>query len=163
MPSIWLLTLLLLPAHSPDGMTASHVRGVSLSTRLLIEDLAAQSVIVRQLLARLGCTDVIVYVEMTASPQIPRARTKLVTSTAGARFLRIGISVFNAPAEVAALLAHELQHAVEIAEEDEVRDEDGVRRLYQRIGRAGPSDSFETEAAIDVELSVRAELHSRRF
>ena len=61
MPSIWLLTLLLLPplpAYSPDGVTASHVRGVSLPTRLLIDDLAAQSAIVRQLLARLGCTDV---------------------------------------------------------------------------------------------------------
>jgi hypothetical protein len=39
--------------------------------RRLIDETAAQSVIVRELIARLGCSDVIVYVEMTASPQIP--------------------------------------------------------------------------------------------
>ena len=61
------------------------------------------------------------------------------------------------PSELPALLGHELQHAVEIAEREEVRDEEGVRRLYLEIGRQGSGDSFETDAALDVEWQVRLE------
>jgi hypothetical protein len=64
--------------------------------------------------------------------------------------------------DFAPLLGHELQHAVEIAERDEVRDEDAVRRLYKEIGRAGPRDSFETDAALDVEWQVRLGLSPKQ-
>ena len=73
------------------------------------------------------------------------------------RFLRIGINRSMSRGDFAPLLGHELQHAVEIAERHEVRDEDAVRRLYREIGRSGPRDSFETDAALDVELQVRLE------
>jgi hypothetical protein len=151
--------LLLAPSGPPgvDAAAPSHVRTESAKLRRLIDETAAQSVIVRELIARLGCSDVIVYVEMTASPQIPRARTKLVTALPGVRFLRIGINMAMSGPDFAPLLGHELQHAVEIAERDEVRDEDAVRRLYREIGRAGPRDSFETDAALDVEWQVRLE------
>jgi hypothetical protein len=125
--------------------------------RRLIDETAARSPIVRELIARLGCSDVIVYVELTASSQIPRARTTLVTASPAVRFLRIGISMSVPPNELPALLGHELQHAVEIAEREEVRDEAGVRRLYVEIGRQGSADSFETDAALDVEWQVRLE------
>jgi hypothetical protein len=113
------------------------------------------------MLARLECTDTIVYVEITASPQIPRARTKLVSASSGARFLRIGINAGITNPDLVPLLAHELQHAIEIAERDEVRDEAGVRRLFRQIGRGAGSDSFETDAALAVEQAVRLELRQR--
>ena len=128
-----------------------------MQVRRWIEETAARSAVVRELIARLACTDVIVYVEMTASPEIPRARTKLVTALPGVRFLRIGINLSMAGANFAPLLGHELQHAVEIAELDDVRDEEAVRRLYRKIGRAASGDRFETEAALDVEWRVRLE------
>ena len=161
MLSHWSLVVALLfasaaPPH-PSEDPASHVRATSARLRLLIDDTAARSPLFRELLARLGCTDVIVYVELSASPQIPRARTKLVTATASARFLRIGINTSAPPRELAALLGHELQHAIEIAEREEVRDEQAVRRLYLEIGRQGSADSFETDAALDVEWQVRLE------
>jgi predicted O-methyltransferase YrrM len=138
---------------------AAHVRAANAEVRGLIEDTAARSATVRDLLARLGCSDVIVYVEITASPQIPRGRTKLVTASTGARFLRIGINRSMGGADLPAILGHELQHAVEIAEREEVRDDEGVRRLYGEIGRKGGPDSFETDAALDVERLVRLECH----
>ena len=113
---------------------------------------------VRDLLARLADTDVIVYVELTPSAQIPVARTKLVTAAAGARFLRIGINASVPFPEVAPLLAHELQHALEIAVDTGVVDEGGVRRLFTRIGRARGDDRFETAAAQQVESVVRREV-----
>jgi hypothetical protein len=144
------------PPAVPDA-AEPHVRAASARMRRLIDETAARSPIVRELVARLGCSDVIVYVELTASPQIPRARTTLVAATPAVRFLRIGISSSIPPNELPALLGHELQHAIEIAERDEVRDDEGVRRLYQEIGRQGSGDSFETDAALDVEWRVRLE------
>ena len=40
---------------------------------------------------------------------------------------------------------------------DAVAEYIAVRRLYREIGRAGPRDSFETDAALDVEWQVRLE------
>jgi hypothetical protein len=154
------ITLLLAgPSESaPAHAAASRVRAASSQVRLLIEDTARRSALVRDLIARLACTDVIVYVEFTASPQIRLARTKLVTAVPGARFLRIGINRRVSGMDTGAMLAHELQHAVEIAEEDEVRDDAGLRRLFERIGRAIGADQFETDAAVEVESIVRREL-----
>jgi predicted O-methyltransferase YrrM len=154
--ALTLVTLATAVSGHPAPAT-THVRGVTAQARGLIEDTVARSATVRELLTRLACSDVIVYVEMTASPLIPRARTKLVTAAPGVRFLRIGISWAVAGPDFPALLAHELQHAVEIAERDEVRDDDGVRRLYAEIGRREGADRFETDAALDVERQVRLE------
>jgi hypothetical protein len=157
------LTLLLAaPSESrPAPPAGPRVRAASSQMRLLIEDTARRSPLVRDLIARLACTDVIVYVEFTASPQIRLARTKLVTAVPGARFLRIGINRRVSGMDTGAMLAHELQHAVEIAEENGVRDDDGLRRLYERIGRAIGADRFETDAAVEVESIVRRELRHR--
>jgi hypothetical protein len=139
-----------------------RVRAAAPLMRSIIADTTARSATVRELLARIASTDVIVYVELTASALVPTARTKLVTSAGGVRFLRIGINASTPFRDVAPMLAHELQHAVEIAEAPEVTDDDGLRRLYGRIGRAGGRDQFETDAARDVEWIVRGELARSR-
>lgn len=137
----------------------SRVRTEAPEVRRLIEETAARSPTVRDLLARLALTDTIVYVEFTPSPLIPTARTKLVTTTSsGARFLRIGININAAPADRGPWLAHELQHALEIAERRDIRDENAVRDLYRRIGRSHGVDQFETDGARSVEWAVRREL-----
>jgi hypothetical protein len=138
-----------------------RVRPVTPFVRTLIDDTARRSLTVRDLLARLACTDTIVYVEMTAATDVPVARTKLVASAPGVRFLRIGINVRLPFVDLAPMLAHELQHAVEIAEHDEVTDDAGMRRLYLQIGRARGADRYETDAAREVEWIVRGELRRR--
>jgi hypothetical protein len=158
--SPWPYILGALLAHGgvrADPQGPSHLRAATVDARILIEDTAARSPLVRDLVARLLDSDVIVYVEMTASPQIPRARTKLVAASPGVRFLRIGISSSIPFQERGPLLGHELQHAVEIAAREDVRDENALRRLYLQIGRTGSADSFETDAALDVECQVRLE------
>ena len=153
-------------AAGPDrppvaSAVTDRVRAESPELRTLIDTTAARSPTVRQLMARLGCTDAIVYVEIVSSPQIPTGRTLLVATAGGARFLRIGINVGLSDTDRSALLGHELQHAIEIAEHGEVRDTAAVRRLFERIGRARGGDRYETEAARDVEWAVRAELRTK--
>jgi hypothetical protein len=158
-----LLGWLLSPDATPPpyAATLSRVRAQSSEVRVLIESTLAHSPTARALAARLAATDAIVYVEVTASPQIRTARTKLVTAVARARFIRIGINMAMSERERAGLLAHELQHALEIAEHADVRTDDDVRRLYRRIGHAAGGDSFETDAARAVEWTVRSELRTK--
>ena len=160
MHATWMLALLLTGAGGGDKPAVSHpahVRAAANATRV-VDDAAAQSATIRELLERLAATDVIVYVELTGSPQVPTARTKLVAATPSARFLRVGINSATPPFELPALLGHELQHALEIAEHVEVRDDAGMRRLYAAIGREQGIDRFETDAAVRVERAVRFEV-----
>jgi hypothetical protein len=163
MHTIWPILVAFLTGPSGDRPAVpvpARVRAAANAVALL-EDATARSVTVRDLIARLEATDVIVYLEVTPSPQIALARTRLVIATADARFLRIGLKTTLAPYDVTPLIAHELQHALEIAECREARDDAGVRRLFQRIGHQHGTDSFETDAAGTIERRVRAEIRRR--
>ena len=132
----WSLVLALSLAGAGDSAAADppvpRVRTASPQMRAVIDDTASRSPVVRDLLARLACTDVIVYVEFTASPQIPVARTKLVTTVPGARFLRIGINRRVSGPDMGAMLAHE-------EEFDEIAaclfDEQSVRLYHDTLER----------------------------
>jgi hypothetical protein len=157
-----LVAALLASGGDPSSAAASpRVRSMSEPVRMLIAETMRRSAVVRELVARLACSDVIVYVEITASPLVPTARTKLVATAGEMRFLRIGLNAGIADSDQGALLAHELQHAVEIAEHEDVRDEAALRRLYARIGHEHHPDAYETDAAQEVELQARRELRRR--
>jgi hypothetical protein len=159
MHNVWPIVVALLTGPSGDRPAVSvlaHVRAAA-NAAVLLGDAAAASATVRDLMGRLAETDVIVYVEITASPQIPLARTKFVTATPSARFLRIGLRSALPPFDVTPLIAHELQHALEIAACADVRDDAGMRRLFARIGHQHGTDSYETDAARQVEQAARAE------
>jgi hypothetical protein len=156
----WIIALLLSSeagADKPPVAIAAHVRAAASAGRI-VEDASRRSPTIRDLVERLAATDVIVYVEIVPLRDVPTARTKLVTATPAARFLRIGINNAVPPMDIVPLLAHELQHVVEIAEQTDVRDDAGVRRLYRRIGHQHGVDSYETDAAAHIERIVRTEL-----
>jgi hypothetical protein len=158
---MWILLVALSLAEPPCD-PAPHLRATSPIVRSLIDEATVNSPIVTRLIAQLQESDTIVYVEMTGSPEIPRARTILAAATGNVRFLRISINVLIPPMDRVPLLAHELQHATEIAGAVEARDAMGIRQLYRRIGLGGHMDRFETVAATDVERRVRAEQFARR-
>lgn len=90
----------------------------------------------------------------------PTARTLATGLEApSARFVRVTLAPSGHPDDLAALLAHELQHVLEIARSPDVIDSRGVRRLYSRIGNdRSATAAFETAAAQEVALQVRREL-----
>jgi hypothetical protein len=159
---MWIFVVTSLSLSEPSFDPTTHLRATSPVVRSLIDEATVSSPIVNRLIAQLQRSDTIVYVEMTGSPEIPRARTMLAAASRDVRFLRISISVLIPPMERVPLLAHELQHATEIAAAIEARDEAGIRQLYQRIGLGGGSDRWETRAAAEVERLVRAEQVARR-
>jgi hypothetical protein len=138
-----------------------HVRAASPAAHALLIEAVAKSALLNALIARLEASDIVVYVELTSSPEIPIARTKLVAAAAGARFLRVTINAQSAPWDRLPFLAHELQHATEIADDNGVRDDEGIRRLYEKVGYPGGIDKYETVAARDMERRVRLEQSHR--
>ena len=95
----------------------------------LIEDLLERSATARALADELESTDLIVYVELTAAEPAGRAATRFVVATERYRFLRVVLSAMTHPRDRAPLLAHELQHAVEIGRDRDVRDIAGLQKL----------------------------------
>ncbi len=115
-----------------------HVRGVGALIRTLLDDGAHRSLTFARLLDRIERSDVIVYVE--AAPALPislAGRLMLAACAHGQRYLRIQIAPAGLPEEMIATLGHELQHAVEVADSPDVRDDRALADLYRRIGAAG--------------------------
>ena len=126
---------------------------------------SARSATFRALLSRLQASDVIVHVERRAPGGRAFGFTRFVVSSPPARYLRITLHVDSADDATVGLLAHELQHAVEVADAPWVRDEASYGALYRRIGRAAcgpPLWCFDTMAAVITGKQVYDEVGSRR-
>jgi hypothetical protein len=136
-----------------------RIRSVDHSVRRLMRRGYRNSATFAGLVARLQRSDVIVYVEDV--PRLPgglEGRMMMLPRSNGYRYVRIQLALRGAPEDAIAVLAHELQHAVEVAEAVEVNDTDGLQRLYERIGvRSGPL-VYDTVAAQQTGRIVRREL-----
>ncbi len=111
----------------------ARVRGADEKARSLMQKGASRSATFRALLEALDRSDVVVYVQ-TVSLDRPSALL-FVSATSHMRYLRILVRSSGRPDdELIAWLGHELRHAVEIAAAPDVRDDNGVLRLFRRIG-----------------------------
>lgn len=116
------------------------------------------SPLVRALVHDLGATNVIVHIQFSRDlPSGIAGTTRFVVSCGGYRYLRITIGVSLPEVDRAPILAHELQHAWEIAHShaDEIDD---VRQMLELAGYQTRENFFETGKAVKVERMVREEL-----
>ena len=153
--------VLLVAAATASSLTAPplhNVRGASSRERALLQELVARSPTSRSLIAQIGSEAVIVYVEIRPLMTRGRGATRLAATTSSTQYIRITLAPGPHPDDLAALLAHELQHALEIARADATSSDD-LRRLYRAIGEdRAASVAFETVAAQEVSARVRQEL-----
>jgi hypothetical protein len=160
---MWSLTLFLI-AGLTRGILPSptlHIRPVDEFIDRVLREGAVRSATMRRLLTRLEDGDVIVYVTAgSASGQRDPAHLQLVSGSAGQRYLRITINLAGDRRTMAALLAHELHHASEVAAHPEVIDQGSMERLYEHLGwrRPGRTSAFETSGSIAVSARVLAEM-----
>ena len=84
-------------------------------------------------------------------PERLGARLTFVTSVNDVRYV-LDINVTLAPRRQIALLAHELQHALEIADRPEITDVEAMESFFEDIGfqsfEDGRHRSYETDAAL---------------
>ena len=81
----------------------------------------------------------------------------------GSPYLRVLVNhKHRHPHNVIATLAHELQHALEVARSPDVKDATTMRALFERIGtvrvRRTMTTAYETEAAREIGEQVLREL-----
>jgi hypothetical protein len=136
-----------------------HVRSQDRSVRQLLKRGFTHSLTFRNLIARLERSDVIVYIQEVAwLPGAIDGRMMMLPTAHGQRYVRIQVVTRGAPDEDAALIGHELQHAIEVAEEAGVNDQATLTALYERIGMHGGHHVYDTLAAREVGRMVRREL-----
>lgn len=132
-----------------------HLRTEDASVRILIHQGYLRSPVFRALVDRLIETDVVVF--LISDRRVPHRAAgclSFVTSAGGVRYLAARFSWGLSQRQNVALMAHELQHALEIAAAPHVIDPASLAHEYHRIGfERGPlSDrtrTFDSQAAID--------------
>jgi hypothetical protein len=143
-----------------------HVRASEPRILALIDAGISRSATFSGLIAALEESDVIVYIEPKLTRQALGGYLAHNITTAGAyRYLHVSIETAGSEGRLIPLLAHELQHAVEVARAPDAVDTESLRQLFVRLavafGCAGTTCS-ETQAAKDVERVVREELKAER-
>jgi hypothetical protein len=136
-----------------------RIRTTDASMRKLIRRGFRESRTFQDLVTRLQRSDVIVYIEEV--PRLPGAlegRMMMLPRAYAHRYVRIQITLRGSIDDGVALLGHELHHAVEVAEAVNVHDNDGLSRLYQRIGLRRSAHLYDTAGAQDAGRRIREEL-----
>lgn len=117
----------------------------------------------RSIVERIEASDVIVHLTCGHFKSVRIAgQTQFVVAGPAARYLRVQILCEQQPPSLVAIVAHELQHVLEIASTPSVVDDRSFARLFTSIGFSNclsrQSDQFETPAAVAAGERVRAEL-----
>jgi hypothetical protein len=157
-------TLVLMLANMVSYTETTHIRTTEPVIAALIKSGLATSPTFQRLAAALDTSNVIVYVE----PKMTRGALggyldHRIHAAGGFRYLRIAIDIHGSERRLIPVLAHELQHAVEVAHDAGAVDLESVRQVFDalNISIGCGATCYETQAAIDVESRVCAELEAR--
>jgi hypothetical protein len=139
----------------------THVRSTEAPLRGALELGAAHSELFQALVDRLNASDVVVHVLYDDRPWPGVAgHLTFAASAGGVRYLRIAVRRRLSGCDLVAILGHELQHAVEIADERSVVDQPTMAAFYATAGERRNGDgrpTFDTAAAIAAGDRVRRE------
>lgn len=159
----FVMVLLMALPLAAEQSSDRRVRTDEPQIRALIEKGVARSATFASLVAALNDTDVIVYVESKVIRQgLAGYVLHKVVIGGPYRYVRLVVSPEGGDAHRIGVLAHELQHALEIARAPQVGRSETVEHLFARIGfrRWGcPRSCYETFEAVNVERRVRDELN----
>ena len=162
-----LLLLAVLPipaaAETPRPGVMPHVRTPDLRLRRLIEDGVRTSDTFRDLMDRLHRSDVIVLLDCDGPATPAGGRLAFVSVAGGYRYVQVRVTRLRSADQQLAIIGHELQHAVEIADAPHVVDALSLAREYQRIGfvsryRTGGGTAFDSVAAVEAGYRVLREM-----
>lgn len=159
-PAVVVLTGLIAAQSLATRDEYPHVRVPQPRVARLVAAAVERSPTFASLVRQLQETDVVVFVGTTTAlaPRIV-GRTMLVNATPSIRYLQADVRADAPEYEIIATIAHELQHAIEIAGSG-VRDERALAALFDSIGERH-ARGFESDAARMVGARVRRELSAR--
>jgi PadR family transcriptional regulator len=151
---------------SPMSQDHRHARASAARILALIEMGIRRSPTFRHLVDVLDTSDVIVYIETKRTRDaLDGYLTHNIVAAGGFRYLHVAIVTQGAEDRLIAVLAHELQHAVEVVHAPEVRDPESLAKMFSRVAipfGCDGSTCYETQASKEVEYAVRDELKAAR-
>jgi hypothetical protein len=125
----------------------------------LIENGIKRSATFARLVSTLNKSNVIVYVQETRDlPTGVNGQLAVTTGHSRQRYLRAQVLSGLGTAETIAVVAHELQHAIEVAEHEHVRDSKSLLELYRKIGIEAQRGRYDTSEAQTTTWKVRGEV-----
>lgn len=153
-------------ASAAGDRVESHIRPLMPGLHRLVDLGVERSPVFQSLIARLSDSDVIVYIDCRAlvvDPPPTNGQLSFLGRAGDRRLLMVRLMCPRADQRQLPYLAHELQHAVEVADAPEVVDEDSFLAHLEEHGYRTRLDCdeqhvFETVAAREVERRVRHEL-----
>jgi hypothetical protein len=144
-------------ARSPT----SHLRPQSPRIERWLDAAEQSSPTVRALVERIERSDVIVYMDIRHDLRTNvSAGLTWMAATESARLVRASLRPDLPLADAVSMIAHELQHVVELVEQPDVRSNAAMVEFYRRIGRqsAGSGKQWDTAAAVAAGTIARLEL-----
>jgi hypothetical protein len=153
-----LLLTLVSSGETWSASTHTRIRPLNPLSESVIIDAARRSPTVARLLEQIERTNVVVYI--TARTGLAaRGVLNFMGHGEPTTYVRVGIDLRQTERDRTATLAHELTHALEIAESDSpIESEADLFALYRRIGIAGDRrGQVESERCRAIEAQVRRE------
>jgi hypothetical protein len=150
-------------ASESSSFSSTRVRAETAGMRQLIADGVAGSAAFRALVSIVEQSDLVVYVRCRLFPEHElRGRLGFLSAAGGYRYAVIEVSCYQPYSAQLEILAHELQHAVEVASAPWVVDAKTFERFYAAAGElvssSGGTKMYETCAAVERAARVRREL-----
>jgi hypothetical protein len=155
------------PAGAINAERAPHrpmLRPMDAQMRGAVQAGREQSPTFRALVDRLAATDVVVYVQCALLRSHLEGELQFMSAVGGIRYVLVRLSRQLTRWRKIAILGHELQHALEIAERPEIVDSTTLARAYEQFGftrRAGSRVDFDTAAAIGTGNTIWREVTQR--
>ena len=145
------------PAHQEPAIPRVRSENPLLSAAIVQG--AQRSTTFRRLIETIDATDGLVYVVEGRCGQGIRACLHMSLELSGKnRLLRILVNPRRAPGcELIGSIGHELQHALEVLSDPNVRTSFGLSSFFHQIGPEGSPRRFETPEAIQIGLAVGKE------
>jgi len=153
-------------AQTADGGWSSNVRASDEALVSLVTDGMKKSETLKGLVDRLAKSDVIVYVRNeVAAKGNGQGSLTFLSASGGFRYLVVHVPTTPSRTQRLAMLGHELQHAVAIANAPSVVDSQTLKAEFERIGRVeqlpnGRGISFDSPAAVEARRRVLSEVAS---
>jgi hypothetical protein len=149
--------------HHVAAATIARIRPMAPYLEAFLKEGMASSATFRALVERIQRSDLVVYIAPGTLDARLRGRLKFMGASGNTRYLRIEVGWLGSEARSIAALGHELQHAVEVADAPEIRDEASFGREFARIGYPSSAvqfgeDRYDTRAAVETGYRIWQEL-----
>lgn len=152
---------------SPCGKAAlPHIRTDEPVLRWLLDTGSSSSLTFRWLVREIERSDLVVYVRILAMPPPIAGKTAFGTSAGGVRYVQVLLAEPQKGTEALVILAHELQHVLEVARNPLIVDAPSMAAQYVRHGtvrKRGTATLVDTTEAVLIGDAVAQQLRARHW